>query len=98
MNLDGSPKFCKFTDEYFSFSFDMLTVKIREMLKEEVKRVKGIEVSARSFVNLKPNTIECLSKIYDRKSRRRFIIKGNFNIIKFSIRKNIQHSELYPAE
>lgn len=76
VNTDGSPKLVKFTDEYFSLYFDMLTEEQRKMLKEEVKRVKGIDVSTRSFVNLKPNTIECLSRLYDRKTQKRFILKG----------------------
>lgn len=76
INSDGSPQLIKFTDEYFSFYFDMLTERQRELLKEEVKRTKGIDVSAKSFVNLKPNIVECLSKIYDKKTRKSFILKG----------------------
>ena len=59
----------------------MLTENYRELLKDEVKRVKGIEVSTKSFTNLKPDNIDCLSRIYDRETKRRYIIKGKFIIL-----------------
>ena len=39
-------------------------------------RTKNIDVSTKSFVNLKPNKLDCLSQIYDRETKKRFVLKG----------------------
>ena len=67
---------CLFTDEYFSFYFEMLTSDLKLRLKEHVKEEKGIDVSPNCFLNLKANSVTCIIKLFDVKTSKRLVLKG----------------------
>ena len=67
---------CLFTDEYFSFAFEMLNSDLQIKLKEYVKEKRTIDVSANSFLDLKANSITCMIELYDVESKKNIVMKG----------------------
>ena len=61
---------------YFSVYFEMLSKKDKLILQKEVKRVKGLDVSIDSFINIKPNDINCLVNIFNMATEKYVILKG----------------------
>jgi len=54
----------------------MLTDFDRLNLMEEVKRVKGEDVSKNAFTNLRPNDLTCKIDIYDTETKESLILRG----------------------
>ena len=65
------------TQTYFYVHFEMLTERDKEVLKNEVKRTKKIDVETASFVNLTPNDINCAFNILNTYNKA-VILKGKF--------------------
>jgi len=65
-------------DEYLAFRLQMLTDFDRVSLMEEVKRVKGVDVSKNAFTNLRPNDLTCEIDIYDTETDESFTLRGKF--------------------
>jgi len=63
-------------DEYLAFKLQMLTDFDRLNLVEEVKRVKGVDVSKNAFTNLRPNDLTCEIDVYDTDTKESFILRG----------------------
>jgi len=69
------------TDEYFAFELEMLTDFDRQNLKEEVKRVKGVDVSKCAFINLIPSDLTCEINVNDTLTKESFILSGKFLLL-----------------
>jgi len=54
----------------------MLTDFDRQNLKEEVKRVKGVDVSKCAFINLIPSDLTCEINVNDTLTKESFILSG----------------------
>jgi len=59
----------------------MLTDFDRLSLKEEVKRVKGVDVSKHAFTNLRPNDLTCEINVYDTETKELLVLKGKFRLL-----------------
>jgi hypothetical protein len=65
----------------FSFHFEMLTNRDKEVLADEVKEAKGFAVRPAQFSDIDANTIECSIELYDLKEQKIVILKGKvFNL------------------
>ena len=80
--LTSTVQWCLFTDEYFSFYFVMLTSELRNILKEQVKETKGIDVTTNSIIDITANSITCDIEIYDFQSKEYIQFEGNYYIIR----------------
>lgn len=63
------------SNEKISIFFTMLTLRDKEELKNEVKRVKGINVDTKNFVDIPAKSVDCAINIYDNDNL--VILKGN---------------------
>ncbi len=65
----------------FSFHFEMLTNRDKEVLADEVKRAKGLAVHPSQFIDIDANLIECSIELYDLKEQKIVLLKGKvFNL------------------
>jgi len=63
----------------FSFHFEMLTNRDKEVLADEVKRAKNFSVDPAQFSDIDSNTIECSIELYDQKEQKTVLLKGKVN-------------------
>ena len=65
-----------FYRNYFVVYFEMLTQRDKQVLKQEVKRTKNIDVSTASFINIKPSELNCTTFFYDSNDES-IVLEGN---------------------
>lgn len=82
----------QFENEKFSIHFNLLTHKEKKILQQEIKRTKRIEVDVNSFLNLKPTSVSCSVKFFDKTSEKFFILNVKVDdLISFPLEVNFKY-------